>query len=132
MPVVAHGIDIVRVDRVARLLEAHGERFLQRCFTAQEAAYGAESRRRAEHLAARFAAKEAAFKALGVGWGADASWTEAEVGKLPSGEPVLLVSGRLAQAAHRRGVRKWHLSLSHTEGLAIASVVGDSEEFTRS
>ncbi|MBL0920840.1 MAG: holo-ACP synthase [Phycisphaerales bacterium] len=128
---VAHGVDIVRVDRIARMLEEHGERFLERCFTEQEAAYQADSRRRAEHLAARFAAKEAAFKALGVGWGADASWTEAEVVKRPSGEPALVVRGRLADLARRKGVRAWFLSLSHTEGLAVASVIGDSETFSR-
>lgn len=130
--IVAHGVDIVRVDRIARMLEEHGERFLARCFTEQEAAYNASSRRRAEHLAVRFAAKEATFKALGVGWGADASWTEAEVVKRASGEPALLVSGRLADLAWRRGVRAWHLSLSHTDGLALASVVGDSDIFSRS
>lgn len=132
MAIVAHGVDIVRVDRIARMLEEHGERFLARCFTEQEAAYNASSRRRAEHLAVRFAAKEATFKALGVGWGADASWTEAEVVKRPSGEPALVVLGRLADLARRRGVRAWHLSLSHTDGLALASVVGDSDIFSRS
>jgi holo-[acyl-carrier protein] synthase len=131
VPIVAHGIDIVRVDRVARLLAAHGERFLERCFTPAEAAYAADSRRRAEHLAVRFAAKEATFKALGVGWGADASWTDAAVSKRHSGEPYLAVTGRLAEAARRRGVRSWTIALSHTDGLAIASVVGDSEEFHR-
>lgn len=126
MPVVAHGVDLVRVDRVARLLLEHGDRFLERCFTPREAAYNAGSRRRAEHLAVRFAAKEAAFKALGVGWGADASWTEAEVVKRPSGEPALELTGKLAALAGARGVRSWHLSLSHTDGVAMASVIGDS------
>ena len=113
---------------MARLLAEHGDRFLERCFTAQEAAYNAGSRRRAEHLAVRFAAKEAAFKALGVGWGADASWTEAEVTKRPSGEPALVLTGRLAALAERRGVRSWLVSLTHTDGLAMASVLGVSEE----
>ena len=67
MPIVGHGIDIVEVSRIQRMLDEHGEQFLARCFTDGERAVGEGGRRYHEHLAARFAAKEAVMKALGTG-----------------------------------------------------------------
>ncbi len=129
MRILGHGVDIVAVARVGRMLEEHGDRFLERVFTAEERAYvaAAAGSRRAEHLAARFAAKEAAMKALGIGWTRGVAWTDVGVSREASGRPALSVTGRFADLARSRGVSEWWLSLSHTEAQALASVIAVGE-----
>lgn len=130
MRILGHGVDIVAVARVGRMLDEHGERFLERVFTAEERAYaaGAAGSRRAEHLAARFAAKEAAMKALGIGWTHGVAWTDIGVTREASGRPALSLTGRFADLARSRGVIEWWLSLSHTEAHALASVIAVGRE----
>jgi holo-[acyl-carrier protein] synthase len=123
---MVHGVDIVEVGRIAEMVEQHGERFLTRCFTAGELAYCGAGKRRDEHLAARFAAKEAVLKALGTGWRSGIAWTDVEVQKLPSGAPALVLHGRAAELAQERGIGTWALSLSHTAAYAVASVIGSA------
>lgn len=125
MPVLGHGIDLVETERVARLLGDHPQRFLDRCFTAREVGDSGDGPRRVEHLAARFAAKEAALKALGTGWADGVGWTDFEVVRLDSGKPELRVTGRAAEIAARMGVQRWHVSLTHTAALAQASVIAE-------
>ncbi|MCG3124068.1 MAG: Holo-[acyl-carrier-protein] synthase [Phycisphaerales bacterium] len=120
---LAHGIDIVEVDRIRRMLDEHGESFRQRCFTAGEIAYCERGGRRDEHYAARFAAKEAVLKALGTGWSAGIAWTDVEVVLLPSGQPTVALRGKAAEIASVLGVKAWALSLSHTSGTAVASAI---------
>ncbi len=123
--VVAHGVDLVWVPRIGEMLRDHGEKFLGRCFTRAEQEYClGNTRRKVEHLAARFAAKEAVMKALGTGLAEGIAWTHVEVVRLASGEPRLQLSGEAAKAAATRGIGSWLISLSHTEPLAIASVIG--------
>jgi holo-[acyl-carrier protein] synthase len=124
MRIIGHGIDLVEVSRVAHLLEAHGDRFIERCFTPGEREYAEQSvQRRAEHYAVRFAAKEAILKALGTGWRHGISWTEMEVVRHPSGQPGVCLTGRCAQIAQEGGVGDWLLSLSHTAQFAIGSAI---------
>ncbi|MBL9001902.1 MAG: holo-ACP synthase [Phycisphaerae bacterium] len=123
MHTIAHGVDIVEVARIRAMLKAHPRRFVARVFTEHESARSA-GRRRAEHLAARFAAKEAVMKALGTGLTGGIAWTEIEVVTLPSGAPSLRLSGRAAEIARGLGIRAWLVSLSHVESLAMASVIG--------
>lgn len=127
MPIVGHGIDIVEVARIARMLEEHGDQFLTRCFTSGERAVGAGGRRYHEHLAARFAAKEAAMKALGTGLADGISWTDCEVEKLSSGAPKLVFYNAALQAAMRLGAKRWHVSISHADTMAVASVILERE-----
>lgn len=127
MRIIGHGIDLVEVARIKEMLERHSDRFLERCFTAPEAAYADSSRRRVEHLAARFAAKEAALKALGTGLRDGMSWTEIEVVLQPSGQPTLEIRGRTAEVATGMGITRWLVSLSHTEQSAVASVLAVGE-----
>lgn len=128
MQVIGHGVDIVEVARIASMLEDHADRFLERVFTPSERAYAdANPRRRNEHLAARFAAKEAAFKALGTGWAEGISWTEAEVIRDLSGKPSLAAHGAFAAIARSRGIARFWLSMSHTETHAIASVIAEGD-----
>lgn len=124
MQVLAHGIDLVDVARIGRMVAEHGETFLTRCFTDRERAYAGDRKRRDEHLAARFAAKEAVLKALGTGWSNGIAWTDIEVVLLPSGQPTVSLSGRAAELAQAQDIRAWLLSLSHTETHAIASAIG--------
>jgi len=116
-------MDLVQVRRVSELLERRGERALVRLFTPAEVARCRASRSSPESFAARFAAKEAFFKALGMGWGQGVAWTEVEVVSAPSGAPSLRLHGAAATAAAERGVSRAHLSLTHTGDLAGAYVI---------
>ncbi|MFY1687923.1 holo-ACP synthase [Plantactinospora sp. WMMB782] len=120
--IVAVGIDVVLVDRFARAL-ARTPLLADRLFTEAERVTGSGSPRSAESLAARFAAKEAVAKALGAPAGLH--WHDCEVVADPDGRPWLTVAGTVAAAATRRGVRRWHLSLSHDGGIASAMVVAE-------
>ena len=121
--IVGVGVDLVRIDRVTGLLERHGARALARLFTPAEARRCHEGRHPPESFAARFAAKEAFFKALGTGWGRGGAWTDVEVVSAPSGAPSLRLSGAAAALAAERGVRHLHLSLTHSDDTAAAFVV---------
>lgn len=126
MAIVGLGIDLAPVDRIARMRVRHGDRFLDRIFTPEEQAYAlGRPRRLDEHLAARFAAKEAVLKALGTGLTEGIRWTDIAVARSSSGEPQIVLAGAAAGVAERLGARRWHLSLSHAGGMAAASVVAE-------
>ena len=115
------GIDAVEVDRFRQVL-ARTPGVARRLFTESERAYGNRKRDPAERLAARFAAKEAVMKALGVGLGAFA-FHDVEVVRAPSGQPMLELRGRAEALAKQRGVTGWRLSLTHTHRVAEAVAV---------
>ena len=117
------GVDLVSIPRLAALLGRRGDAAVSRFFTAAEAERCRASKSALESFAARFAAKEAFFKALGTGWGLGGRWTEVEVVSAPSGAPGLRLSGRAAEAAAERGVVRIHLSLTHTDDTAAAFVI---------
>lgn len=125
--VIAHGVDLVDVARIADMIQQHEDRFLERCFTAQERAYAHDRKRRDEHLAARFAAKEAVLKAMGTGWRSGIAWTDVEITLEPSGAPRVRLSGVAAEIASEKGITAWLVSLSHAGGFAMASVVAIGE-----
>ena len=115
------GIDAVEIDRFRRVL-ARQPGMAARLFTEGERAYGERQRDPAPRLAARFAAKEAVMKALGVGLGAFA-FHDVEVVSATSGAPSLVLRGGAAALASERGVLDWRLSLTHTDHLAEAVAV---------
>ncbi len=121
--IVGIGVDLVSLPRFAELMERRGEAAVSRFYTPAEAERCRQSKSALESFAARFAAKEAFFKALGTGWGLGGRWTEVEVVSAPSGAPSLVLSGRAAEAAAERGVSRIHLSLTHTHDTAAAFVV---------
>lgn len=123
MRIIGHGIDIVEVSRISEMLAEHGQRFLDRCFTPGEQAYADSRKGRDEHLAARFAAKEAVLKALGTGWRDGIAWTDVEVALEPSGRPTVRLHGETARVAREAGISDWFISLSHTRALAQASAL---------
>ena len=125
MPILGHGIDIVETDRIRRLVEEHGQHFLDRCFTKGEQDYcSASPKRYYEHLAGRFAAKEAVLKVLGTGWRGKIQWVDIEVLKEPSGQPRIRLCGECARIAEELGIVNWHISISHIETHATASAIG--------
>ena len=123
--IVGSGIDLMEIDRLERAVARFGPRFLNRVYTRAEQDYCLRKRNSAESLAARFAAKEAAAKALGTGIGYGVTWREIEVVREPGGKPAIRFHGRAAQIAAYLGVARTSLSLSHTAALAVASVVAE-------
>ncbi|HEV3470964.1 MAG TPA: holo-ACP synthase [Pyrinomonadaceae bacterium] len=121
--IVSIGIDVIEISRVREVL-ARTPRFRERVFTGRERAY-CDSRGGAagQHYAARFAAKEAAFKALRTGWSGGLSWHHAEVGSEDSGAPLLLLHERARELFDALGATHAHLSLSHTSEHAVAQVI---------
>ena len=121
--IVGTGIDIVEVARIAAAVERFGDRFLNRVFTPGEIRYCRSKQNAMERFAARFAAKEAGFKAIGTGWRHGVTWKDIEVGREPGGRPTVCYSGKAAEFATKLGVRRASLSLSHTAEQAIAQVI---------
>ena len=122
------GIDLCEVARIRRALEGPtGRRFRARVFTAAEAQYcDARGAARFESFAARFAAKEAAMKVFGTGWGEGVGWLDIEVGATAGRAPALRLYGEAARLASARRLTRWHLSLAHTRGSAIACVLAET------
>ncbi len=117
--IVGLGVDLVGVERVAGMLARHGRRLLDRCLAPGEGA----GREDAEQVAGLLAAKEAAFKALGTGWGNGVGWRDATVKHAEGGAPRLALSGGAAVRAAEIGVRSTHLSITHDRGVAVAVVI---------
>lgn len=124
--IVGTGIDIAEVRRIEQAIERFGERFLQRIFTAGEIRYCDSKANRVERYAARFAAKEAAMKALGTGWNHGVRWRDCEVVRAPGGRPTMTFHGKAGEFAARLGAKNIALSLSHTAEQAIAFVILES------
>ena len=130
MRIIGHGIDIVEVARIAEMHEKHGAHFLDRCFTPAEQTYcleGKADKRRYEHLAGRFAAKEAVLKVLGTGWRGAIAWTDLEITADALGKPTLALSGECARLAGQMGISQWFLSISHIKTHATASAIGAAD-----
>lgn len=129
--VLGTGVDLVSVRRIAAFRERHRDAGLRRLYAAAELEYCLRQAAPDPSLAARFAAKEAYFKALGTGWGRGGRWTDVEVARSVGGRPVLLLHGRAAEMARFSGVRRIHLSLSHTDELAAATVLLEGHDVVR-
>jgi holo-[acyl-carrier protein] synthase len=121
--IVGTGIDIAEVPRIRKAIERFGDRFLQRVFTPAEILYCDSKANRVERYAARFAAKEAAMKAIGTGWNHGVRWRDCEVTRMPGGRPTLSFHGKAAEFAAKLGAKHAALSLSHTAEQAIAQVI---------
>ena len=121
--IVGTGIDIAEVPRIRQSIERFGQRFLGRIFTPGEMRYCDSKANRVERYAARFAAKEAAMKALGTGWNHGVRWRDCEVTRRPGGRPTMTFHGKAGEIAAKLGVRNIALSISHTEEQAIAQVI---------
>ncbi len=127
--IVGLGTDLVGIQRIAAVHQRQGARFLDRVYTPAEQAYCLAAREPGERLAARWAAKEAAMKALGTGWAKGVSFPSIEV--IPAGDgvpPRLQLHAAAAARAHALGATRWHVSLSHSDGMAIATVILEASD----
>lgn len=124
--IVGTGIDIAEVPRIRQAMERFGDRFVHRIYTAGEIRYCDSKANRVERYAARFAAKEAAMKALGTGWNHGVRWRDCEVARLPGGRPTILFHGKAAEIAAKLGVKHAALSITHTAEQALAQVILES------
>jgi holo-[acyl-carrier protein] synthase len=121
--IIGIGVDIVEIRRFREVLERQKQRFTQRVFTPGEQEYCRGHRDPVPHFAARFAAKEALFKALGTGWAKGVSWLDVDVHREGQEAPMIILRGEAGKACARLGAQKVHLSLSHTDESAVALVV---------
>jgi holo-[acyl-carrier protein] synthase len=124
--IVGTGIDIAEVPRIQQAMERFGERFVQRIFTPGEIRYCDAKANRFERYAARFAAKEAAMKALGTGWNHGVRWLDCEVVRMPGHRPTIAFHGKAGEFAAKLGVVNAALSITHTKDQAFAQVILES------
>ena len=116
------GVDIIDVPRIKKMIEK-GNRFLETVFTPEEIEYSRSKHSAEIHFAARFAAKEAFFKALGTGWRYGMRWEEINIQNDPLGKPEIQLSGKTLEFFNRLKCHRIHLSISHTKEYAVAFVV---------
>jgi holo-[acyl-carrier protein] synthase len=124
--IIGMGIDIAEVDRIQAAIERHGEPFLRRVYTSAERAYCEQFKNKYERFAARFAAKEAAMKALGTGWRRGVRWVDFEVVREAGGRPTISLDGAAKKIAGHLGVKRISLSITHTASQALAQVILES------
>jgi holo-[acyl-carrier protein] synthase len=124
MSIIGIGTDIVENARIKKMIEQHGEHFVERVFTAREIQYCTERKTSEQHFAARWAAKEAVLKVLGTGWIAGITWTDVEVVKDASGAPHIDLHGEAADIAAEKGIDEIQITLSHCKEYAVAFAVG--------
>jgi holo-[acyl-carrier protein] synthase len=123
MEIITHGIDLVDFPRIEQMIERHGDRFVDRVFTAAEQAYARANRNTIEKYAGRFAAKEAVLKLIGTGWRGRIAWTDIEVTNNSAGRPQVTLSGEVKEIAERLRIQQISISITHTANFAIASAV---------
>ena len=121
--IVGLGVDIVEIKRLREILARQQDRFIQRVFTESEQEYCRSHRDPVPHYAARFAAKESLFKALGTGWAKGVSWRDAEVVREAMRAPILVLHGQAEKLSESLGVDAVHLSLTHSNESAVAVVI---------
>lgn len=125
--VIGLGTDIIECSRIGEMIHKHGELFLNRVFTQHEIAYCSSRKTSNQHYAGRWAAKEAALKALGTGWAKGIQWTDIAVSHQLGGKPIITIDGVAAEIAKEQGIAEIMLSISHCRHYAVAYciAVGD-------
>ena len=124
--IVGLGVDITEVERIQSAIERYGETFLRRIYTPTERAYCDQFKNKYERYAGRFAAKEAAMKALGTGWRRGVRWVDFEVVREAGGRPTLSLHGAAKEIAAQLAVQHISLSITHTAAQALAQVIFES------
>lgn len=123
MTIVAHGVDLVDIEKFQKLYGAADGFALQRCLSVGEMADAGNDADRWDRLAGRFAVKEAVMKALGVGFGDEVGFLDVLVKTAPSGAPSVTFHGNAATLARRLGISRWLVSTAHDGNVAVASVI---------
>ena len=127
MEILGLGTDIVEIPRIAQMLEKHGEHFLERVFTAAEAEYCMGRKAQSQHLAGRWAAKEAVMKALGTGFSEGVGFADIEVQTQLNGAPKIVLHAGARLAAEKQGITRVLISLSHGHEYATATAIAISD-----
>lgn len=124
------GTDITECLRIARMIERHGELFINRVYTPEEIKYCQSRKQATQHYTGRWAAKEAILKALGTGWRRGISWRDIEVRNEPGGKPVVAVRGGVKEVVEQLGIGEIQVSISHcrSHATAFAVAVGGKKE----
>ena len=117
------GTDIVECLRIAKMMERHGDQFINRVYSDAEIEYCQRQKAATQHFAGRWAAKEAILKALGTGWVKGLSWRDIEIANQRGGEPVVRFRGGAADVAARAGVAEIKISISHCRSHAMAFAI---------
>jgi len=127
--VIGIGTDITECLRIARMIERHGELFINRVYTPEEIRYCQNRKQSTQHFAGRWAAKEAIMKALGTGWRRGIAWRDIEVRSEPGGQPVVGVRGGVKEVVEQLGVARILVSISHcrTHATAYAIALGKDD-----
>ena len=125
--IIGMGVDLAEVERIRGAIERYGETFLRRVYTAAEREYCDKFRNKYERYAGRFAAKEAAMKALGTGWRRGVRWVDFEVVRERGGRPTIRLDGTARAIAEELGVKRIALSITHTEAMALAQVIFEGQ-----
>src|SRR5271168_406524 len=121
--IIGMGVDLAEVGRIQKAIERHGEAFLRRVYTAGEREYCERFKNKYERYAGRFAAKEAAMKALGTGWRRGVRWVDFEVVREKGGRPTIQLAGEARKIAEELGVKNISLSITHSGDMALAEVI---------
>ena len=121
--IIGIGTDIIEVKRIRDAIERFGDRFVNLIYTPLEIEYCSTKKNGAMHYAGRFAAKEAAFKAMSRGWGGEISWKEVQIHNEPSGAPRITFFGKALDLVQSLNMTRSYVSISHIEDLATAIVV---------
>ncbi|HEV8384398.1 MAG TPA: holo-ACP synthase [Candidatus Acidoferrales bacterium] len=121
--IVGLGVDIAEINRIEAAIARHGRHFIERIFTPDEIAYCEGYRARFERYAGRFAAKEAAMKALGTGWRQGVRWVDIEIVRPRGSRPTIVLRGAAKEHAERLGVKNISLSITHSGNTAYAQVI---------
>jgi holo-[acyl-carrier protein] synthase len=121
--IIGMGVDIAEVERIRGAIERYGEVFLRRIYTTREREYCERFKNKYERYAGRFAAKEAAMKALGTGWRRGVKWVDFEVMRELGGRPTIALGGEAKKIAEQIGVKRISISITHTAAQALAQVI---------
>ena len=127
MKIIAQGIDLIECERIREIWDRHGDRFLDRLLTAQEARHVQRYKHAVPSLAGRFAAKEAILKVLGTGWRGKVAWRDMEILNDGNGQPLVSLTGECKRIAEKLGITTILVSITHTDRFAAATAIGISE-----
>ena len=126
--IIGIGTDITECLRIARMIERHGELFIDRIYTPEEIKYCQSRKQATQHFAGRWAAKEAILKALGTGWQRGISWRDIEIRNEPGGKPIVAVRGGVKDVVEELGIAEIQISISHCRSHATALAVAVGKE----
>ena len=128
MNVIGLGTDIIECLRIAKMIEKHGELFLQRVYTEHEVGYCSSRKAANQHYAGRWAAKEAVLKAMGTGWSRGIRWRDIEVKVEMSGKPNIYLHGTAKDICNEMGITDMMISISHCRSHATATAIAIGED----